>query len=543
MELHKIQAPSLGDAQYGKNVSEQFDYINDNFKRVSSYDFIRGIQGKSVRLERHALSADIVDGAIRKDSVCEAICNAIVEDVDEKAIGDVGGVGYKQFFLNRTAGELVLIYYDNEATTAVDDQIQPSITIKPGLSDLGNKIPTGGELVGEIVETPTIDTNISWKTNLLGVLPYTYFDPRFQRRLININSDYNDVIDLSCIIGWNDGKFVRINAFPTIYYDQNVSAFCWMIGGNRSGLIAQGPRGLDGRSGNMLIVRADNTVQNQTNSTQYQVNYYLNDKGEWANMDELEQDVVGNACIVFKSTSTSPTLIVNHSEYWISNLGVVSTDSSTTNVYTVTCSDTNKITSQFSWNDLIKIFSGMGSSKDLADGIFLPIAPTFINEEDSTTDQYVHMMMSVPVGKEENAYDKSHSEFRIGPCLYKDINGGRHASLQDVGITITKKATAQGSLGEQTFILDGISLKPNASGKYEYQYHWKNETGSFYSGTLFGKDVKVEIEGESPIAAYMSILYPVIFKDVYIENLYGCTMSSEDINQIVADAVENINSI
>ena len=62
--------PSLNDVTYGETIARNFEIINDNFKRLSSIDFIKGSPGTSVFIEeidlleeeswRDALKASII---------------------------------------------------------------------------------------------------------------------------------------------------------------------------------------------------------------------------------------------------------------------------------------------------------------------------------------------------------------------------------------------------------------------------------------------------------------------------------------------------
>ena len=47
--LHNISVPELNDSSYGTNLSEQFNHINDNFAKLSNYDFYKGKDGESTQ--------------------------------------------------------------------------------------------------------------------------------------------------------------------------------------------------------------------------------------------------------------------------------------------------------------------------------------------------------------------------------------------------------------------------------------------------------------------------------------------------------------
>ena len=47
-KLNTISAPSLNDSKFGDNIKTQFENINDNFQKLSNYDFTKGEKGDSI---------------------------------------------------------------------------------------------------------------------------------------------------------------------------------------------------------------------------------------------------------------------------------------------------------------------------------------------------------------------------------------------------------------------------------------------------------------------------------------------------------------
>ena len=50
IQLISIIAPQLSDTQYGQSVVTQFENIDRNFKTLANHDFVKGEDGKSVKV-------------------------------------------------------------------------------------------------------------------------------------------------------------------------------------------------------------------------------------------------------------------------------------------------------------------------------------------------------------------------------------------------------------------------------------------------------------------------------------------------------------
>ena len=48
--IKKITAPGLNVSNYGKNIQEQFNNIDDNFQALSNADYVRGARGEGLDL-------------------------------------------------------------------------------------------------------------------------------------------------------------------------------------------------------------------------------------------------------------------------------------------------------------------------------------------------------------------------------------------------------------------------------------------------------------------------------------------------------------
>jgi hypothetical protein len=121
------------------------------------------------------------------------------------------------------------------------------------------------------------------KEEIISSLPYTFIDERFAN--ISDEIDYSSLEDLSCTIMYQDGGFVKLQNFPTLYYDSDVKEFCWRINGQSTGLFARGPQGSAGANGKCLFVQIENVDENDPHQgyakiTQVQVVQEVEENGK-----------------------------------------------------------------------------------------------------------------------------------------------------------------------------------------------------------------------------------------------------------------------
>ena len=187
-------------------------------------------------------------------------------------------------------------------------------------------------------KTPT-DTNVDWDENLLidkiyiiykikgeeeeiiSSLPYTFIDKRFAN--ISDGFDYSNLEDLSCTIMYQDGKFVKLQNFPTIYYDSNVKEFCWKINGQSSGLFARGPQGSAGANGKCLFAQIEDVDENDPHQgyakiTQIQIVQEVEENGKtttqttWIPVSEANIQTGDAAISTYRDSENKIRLIISN---------------------------------------------------------------------------------------------------------------------------------------------------------------------------------------------------------------------------------------
>lgn len=99
---------------------------------------------------------------------------------------------------------------------------------------------------------------VNIKSNVLGSMPYVHMDPRFRNdAMARYSSKYKSLTDESCTLyarsTTEEGvlSFMVGNEFPTLYSDG--SDWYWSINGYKSGILASGPAGEDGKDRGVQI--------------------------------------------------------------------------------------------------------------------------------------------------------------------------------------------------------------------------------------------------------------------------------------------------
>ena len=218
--LHKINTVELSSAQYGKDVNDRFNAIDDNFQRIVQTDFLTGRHGNDL-----------------------SIWEVILDKNDDSPTN---------------------YYYDDEGVNVVTskslyDKIMSLFNDEQFVGVAEGKIYWYSDLNG--CKISLIYETIDDKKVIKSSLPFTYIDSRF-KSAPNMSAEesykmYDNIIDRSSTIYYQDNDFVCIQNFPTLYFDKNIGGgcFCWKINQTQTGLVAQGPQGPRGIDGKLYICK------------------------------------------------------------------------------------------------------------------------------------------------------------------------------------------------------------------------------------------------------------------------------------------------
>lgn len=331
IDLKQIQAPSLTSVEYGKNIKEQFENINSNFRRVANADFVSGKKGSSIYYDNLPLMIFNNDGydftGLGKRMI-EDITNVSInwDSNDISCDWDYTRHDFTDDFYNRNLNLKYVTYQDYENVThsiTFYDYIKTNINITVLYTLKDTEDVTGN----------TIDDDHN-RDYICSPQIYTFLDQRYANteEQGGINSArFEDREDVSCLLILNYinildsddtvveqgiAQFKRSNLFPTLYYDSNDSVFKWKLYGQETGIRANGPKGDSGAVGTVWIVRledAENTDQltpNTPNPILQEINgvaitsvAVINDDSSWSwvSIDDVDpKPLSGDTCIALK---------------------------------------------------------------------------------------------------------------------------------------------------------------------------------------------------------------------------------------------------
>lgn len=400
LDIKKIQAPDLTQSQYGANLRQQFENIDDNFRKISNHDFIKGDTGTSIytaTIPLTMMSGDDDDKTVLfTEQGLEVVASILQNIIDQQG--------------ESVDAHDILPVGDEVTTTDVATSINDAQLTYPKLICLQsvNGISlvdyfydtTSSNSVVEMTGIYSYDPVIGDGSKLLvGITNNVVFrDERFVKITTHLTEDdlaiYSDLIDTSCTVYGivKDGviSYNVLQNFPTLYYnaESGVKAFCWNFAGSKTGIIASGPQGVSGMSGTMYMCVSD--TEYSTSLTSYVISYfhdpdnisasdYYNTKADTSNLP------AGTNVVVFLNYVT---------ESGKESRAFISTIYHEDGVVKAYCSSSNCIQSSINISEFKSILDTINSqSADLA-GLYIPYIPN------STSKQYVHMLY----GTKTNTY-------------------------------------------------------------------------------------------------------------------------------------------
>lgn len=195
--IKKITAPGLNVSNYGKNIQEQFNNIDDNFQALSNADYVRGAKGEGldliyVSIDNNGTFTFKEDKEFLEDGVLDGESGKVLKNSIINA------------FKNYVTGDTW--YYGSSYTFYVEEN------------------------------------DGSYKVHNIYPIIYIHQDH------INLEDDKNEYLEFE----YSDSgvlRLVNIKKFPSLYYDTAKNRYCWYVNGKKSGIIAQGEPGTDGAPG------------------------------------------------------------------------------------------------------------------------------------------------------------------------------------------------------------------------------------------------------------------------------------------------------
>ena len=327
--------PSLNDVTYGETIARNFEIINDNFKRLSSIDFIKGAPGTSVFIEE----IDLLEEVSWRDAL-----KASIIAMEEKLGGtnEIDNENTRFSILDKNPGKLYMIY---EQTPELNDK------------------------------------------KYISSLPYVFLDGRFANKNLTEKADqyaeeYSKMVDYSCVLNFStnsegDGEFVVLQNFPTLYYDRDLG-FCWNVNGQETGISAQGPKGIDGNDGELFIVKADENDNFKVVSVMDVLSGGWVDVKNHININKRE-----SAAAIVVPINPIQNGNLKEYPYWITSV-VRNNDG---NYYATNCVDDSRIAVIIDDVAFDNILSNISSTGAGVKGLFLPMKSGYhmVYTEDNNT--------------------------------------------------------------------------------------------------------------------------------------------------------------
>lgn len=361
--LTTIQAPKLNSSEYGNNLESQFRSINDNFMKLSNYNFTKGEDGKSIKI----ITYDV--GKNGSSTHIAAIKEALKNRYNE--LHGTGGKSYDD--MNSDFAEANI----KTAESLFDMDLEDNQNLKIHL--------------------------ISDSEKIVGSLPFVYIDMRFHQEnvvdVISAHPDlYENAIDLTCVMYFNEnGKVNVIDNFPTLYYDKDAtdeSTLCWRFYGQNTGIPARGPRGPKGADTTLFVAKRA-YVKNTENI--YYLRYIITNNStikddDFMTNEHLMHDFSGAPVIVLCDSVVSGDEGENDEEsgnLWVTQLidnGYIGTDEDGNAIiddqidankrFQVLCDDGNKIKLSFDLTQLWDQSANIGADGEDNVGWRIPLNPT-----------------------------------------------------------------------------------------------------------------------------------------------------------------------
>lgn len=313
--LKDIIAPALSNPQYGIDLATQFQNISDNFQILAQKDFVKGDKGLSIRIVKYPL--------IFNDNIT-IVGLGVLDAIYRKFIAETNGSTNNTFENIYDALAVNLSNPDNiDNKQLVEDEVLSNGIMMVTLKDLFELSPKSTsidsisclDLMNEadcfiVAESYDPAESVPAYHPECALNGYVFKDKRFVTATnISDISSYSSLTDMSCVVYMNgdiatgDPSYIILQETPSLYYDADIDRFCWLINGQKSGMIAQGPAGSNGTSAVFHLFKhiADGEAKDETGNTIHP-GYYADPLNPiWGDVSQADtsQFHIGDACMLF----------------------------------------------------------------------------------------------------------------------------------------------------------------------------------------------------------------------------------------------------
>ena len=376
-QLTRVTVPQIGDANFVSGIHDAFEIINNNFKNIASLPFIQGVQGDSYTL----ISKDIwVENGTYNYKLSKEGA-VLLNSIFESALKDI------RF---------------NEG-----DSFEKCKKEKLGKLSLNGVSPIDSFFTEEIEDDKTVKKLVNNKLYFYSVInnlneeqdtylgQYFYFIDARITELGNVYgseslSEFNDFTGFYQYQPANDTEPERYNVIsivPNLYYDKYKDDICWKYNGQETGISAIGPKGLDGKDSNFVIIFVSSTSET-ANSGNILGYYDFNANG-------------GNGGIIYENTIKDCFCLIQFVSTTIENDKTVITeyvDSAFGEVHSNKAywEDEYRISKLFNNQNITRYFCSMGASSSIENHPFYFAIPSYRDRTNSSITEYKygHVLLS-----------------------------------------------------------------------------------------------------------------------------------------------------
>lgn len=447
-QLARIVAPNISDPTYANDLSNAFEIINENFRKLASAPFLQGVKGDSYQLQAYPI---FENGLLTEEGAI--LLNSIFSTT--------------KFLINYTYGKCV-----TEA-----NEIAPVIGANSALSCFRN----GSTYVNNYVYFQEIvddANNVVSESKTYGQLFY-FVDGRLKDAGSALEDDtkkseLSSFCDYSGFYQYDNSdpsnkKYIKLSLMPSIYYDENQNNICWMFNGIKTGISAVGAAGRSGNDASLAYVLVNRDDQNvfsnepdkSTKTTISGVGVLDNNIGfKWnTNPNDFDDllDINGTAIIFIEyKDEKDKTNIKTYHDYAFGK--VYKSDNGWQAAYT----QLDVIQNLVSFNAINEYFENMHKYDDetpFRQHLQIPISPykekaygTHIigtcckgDASDENNGSFlIHRNSDIEEGIEKNFIISNYEKLELKKY---NFDGGKTGSLSDKsGVTISRGSTVRGPI-------------------------------------------------------------------------------------------------
>ena len=277
--ITEISAPVLNDSNFGNNLKEQFENINNNFKILASAEFMKGAEGKTIKLSEVP--------AFKKNTEGKYIFTSL----GAKLFSTILGITINE---NDSLNEI-----KNLIETEEDSYKQWAKLSTSAKYSVFDSFKTGDDEYDGTINLYSYEDEEKYIYS-----PMNYFRDARIDELNDSESDVSNFSDASCSYIYDGEKFKTYTLYPTLYYNSTLGLICWKVNGEETSIAAQGLKGKDGNTCSVHILRCSIIEPGEDLMSIQATQYFYPGKDEsWYEINEVVSIINNNEDTKYKKIS------------------------------------------------------------------------------------------------------------------------------------------------------------------------------------------------------------------------------------------------